>query len=70
MSQVKPSPVTDFRDETKAGFSFIVGEATPLTPKAKQRAGGTFLSLTCQWQVPHQQEEYFPVFNHSLLEHL
>lgn len=28
MSQIKPSSVTDFRYETKVGFSFIVGEAT------------------------------------------
>lgn len=55
MSQTKPRLVTDFGYETTVGFSFGVGESTALTPKAKQRAGGTLLSLTCRWQVLHQQ---------------
>lgn len=70
MSQTKPSPVTDFRYETKVGFSFIVSGPRPLTPKAKLEIGGTFLSLTGQWQIPYQQQEHFSLFNHSLLEHL
>lgn len=70
MSQTKPSLVTDSGNETTVGFSFVVGEATPLTPKAQQRASGTILSLTCQWQIPRQQQEYFSFFIHSLLEHL
>lgn len=38
MPQTKPSLVTGFGYATTVGFSFVVGEATPLTPKAKQRA--------------------------------
>lgn len=45
MSQAKPSPVTDFGCETTVGFSLVVGEATPLAPRAEQRAGGTFHCL-------------------------
>lgn len=35
MSQVELSPITDFLYETKVGFSFIVGEVTPLTLQSK-----------------------------------
>lgn len=68
MSQIKPNQVTDFWYETRVGFSFTVCEGhitgpitwflwrpLPLTPKAEQRAGDTFLFLTHQWEIPHQR---------------
>lgn len=81
MSQIKPSPVTDFRYETKVGFLFTVGrrhdwphylvplEATIADPQSKTEDWWHFLLLMCQWQIPHQQQEYF-FFNHPLLKHL
>lgn len=59
MSQMKASPVTDFRYETKVGFSFIVGGARPLTPKAKLRIGGTFLVAHASGRFPTSNRNTF-----------
>lgn len=74
MSQIKPNPVTDFRYETKVGFSFIVGEAIPLAPILGFSGGKTegwwhIHVFDVSVQIPHQRQEYF-FFNHPLLEHL
>lgn len=63
MSQIKSNPVTDFRYETKVGFSFIVGEAIPLAPILGFSGG----KIEGWWhihvfdvsvQIPHQWQEY------------